>query len=166
MNNPAPATSPILGITWPTEGLTRVPNRLYSDADPTRRSRQTSPRPHLEFRRPGGRNSRSWRLQNSFVGDTPVIAVRDRDGGVNVLENRCAHRGALVCLKEHGNARSLACVYHAWNYSLKGDLIGVAFERGVKGEGGMPKDFDKSKHGPAQAAGRDLERPDVRHLQP
>ena len=148
MNNPAPATSPILGITWPTEGLTRVPNRLYSDADTCAQEQANIFQgPTWNFVGLEAEIPDPGDFKTSFIGDTPVIAVRDRDGSVNVLENRCAHRGALVCLKEHGNARSLACVYHAWNYSLKGDLIGVAFERGVKGEGGMPKDFDKSKHG-------------------
>src|SRR5690606_40228831 len=44
------------------------------------------------------------------------------------------------------NKKSLTCVYHAWNYKLDGTLRGVAFQKGVKGKGGMPEDFSTSKH--------------------
>ena len=37
-------------------------------------------------------------------------------------------------------------MYHAWSYSLKGELKSVAFQRGLKRQGGMPKEFDKSQH--------------------
>ncbi len=77
----------------------------------------------------------------------PVIVVRGPDGAVRVLENRCAHRGAQVCLKRFGNAKRLTCVYHAWSYDLDGKLVGVAFRNGVKGEGGMPTSFDAEQHG-------------------
>jgi salicylate 5-hydroxylase large subunit len=43
------------------------------------------------------------------------------------------------------------CPYHQWNYSLKGDLQGVPFRRGVKQDGkvngGMPKEFKLEEHG-------------------
>ena len=35
------------------------------------------------------------------------------------------------------------CVYHAWSYDLAGNLRGIAFEKGINGRGGMPKDFCK-----------------------
>src|SRR3546814_14633570 len=63
------------------------------------------------------------------------------------MENRCAHRGALVCEQRYGNASSLQCVYHQWDYNLKGELNGVPFLRGVRGKGGMCKPFVKSRHG-------------------
>lgn len=81
------------------------------------------------------------------VGDTPVIVTRDTDGSVNVVQNRCAHRGALICRALRGNAKHLECVYHQWAYNLKGDLIGVPFRRGVQGNGGMPEDFVLGEHG-------------------
>jgi phenylpropionate dioxygenase-like ring-hydroxylating dioxygenase large terminal subunit len=37
-------------------------------------------------------------------------------------------------------------VYHGWSYDLAGNLTGVAFERGVKRQGGMPEDFKRSEH--------------------
>jgi anthranilate 1,2-dioxygenase large subunit len=148
MNDVSPATALPANLIWPAEGLTRVPNQVYSDpAVYAAEQARIFQGPTWQFVGLEAEIPNAGDFKTDFIGDTPVIVVRDRDGGVNVLENRCAHRGALVCLKEHGNARSLNCVYHSWNYSLKGDLIGVAFERGVKGKGGMPEGFDKSRHG-------------------
>ena len=62
------------------------------------------------------------------------------------MVNRCAHKGALVCLQERGNAKSLTCVYHSWSYDLAGRLQSVAFRHGVRGKGGMPEDFDTAQH--------------------
>jgi hypothetical protein len=38
------------------------------------------------------------------------------------------------------------CVYDAWSDDLKGNLTGVAFKNGVKGEGGMPTSFCMADH--------------------
>ena len=85
--------------------------------------------------------------KSTFVGDTPVIVTRDNEGNINVLQNRCAHRGALVCRERRGNARRLECVYHQWNYDLRGRLRGVPFRAGINGNGGMPADFNLDAHG-------------------
>lgn len=82
------------------------------------------------------------------VGDQPVLVTRGSDGEIYAFENRCAHRGALLALVDRGNVREFTCVYHAWTHSLEGDLIGVAFEAGINGVGGMPDSFCKSAHGP------------------
>ncbi len=39
-------------------------------------------------------------FRTTWVGDTPVLVSRDRDGTVHAMVNRCAHRGAAVC--RHG----------------------------------------------------------------
>lgn len=85
--------------------------------------------------------------KSTFIGLSPVILTRAEDRSLHVLENRCAHRGAIVCDRKFGNAPTLKCVYHQWDYSLKGDLNGVPFLRGVKGRGGMCAGFDKAKSG-------------------
>src|SRR5690606_26021399 len=86
--------------------------------------------------------------RTTFAGETPVVVVRDSDNEIYACENRCAHRGALIVLEKSGKAKNFQCVYHAWGYNRRGDLTGVAFERGVKGLGGMPKTFSKDQHGP------------------
>ena len=81
------------------------------------------------------------------VGDVPVVVTRDRDGRVHALVNRCAHRGVQFCTAAAGNTRTFTCPYHQWNYDLSGRLLGVPFRKGVKGQGGMPADFETSDHG-------------------
>jgi len=133
---------------WPDSGLTRVPYALYGDAGIYARERERvfmGPvwnylALECEIPNPGD-------FKTTFVGDVPVIVVRDADGNINAFENRCAHRGALVCLERFGNAKALTCVYHAWSYDLKGRLRGVAFQNGVKGAGGMPPEFKRDEHG-------------------
>jgi len=89
-------------------------------------------------------------FRRSAIGERSVIMVRDSDGSINVVENVCAHRGLRFCRERSGNQKDFLCPYHQWNYSLKGDLQGVPFRRGVKEDGkvngGMPTDFKPSDH--------------------
>lgn len=133
---------------WPEEGFTRIPYWVYTDPDVYRREQElffhgaTWNYVALDCEVPNpGDFKRSW------IGNTQVIVVRDKDGSINVVENRCAHKGALVCWKNKGNATDFTCPYHQWNYDLKGNLQGVPLKRGALGKGGMPKDFDNSKWG-------------------
>ena len=61
------------------------------------------------------------------LGLQPVIIVRDKEGVIRVLLNRCMHRGNLVCQSERGNTQELRCIYHGWTYSPKGDLLGAPY---------------------------------------
>ena len=71
------------------------------------------------------------------VGDEEIIVTRDEAGAINAFYNVCRHRGSRICLEEQGNALRLTCPYHAWTYSLSGDL--VAARR-------MPEGFDKADY--------------------
>jgi len=136
-------------IHWAGPGLTRIPFAVYSDAQLAADEQARIFRGEvwnylcLEAELP---ESGSYRT--TFAGETPVVVVRDDDGEIYAFENRCAHRGALIALEKSGRAENFQCVYHAWSYSRQGDLTGVAFEKGVKGQGGMPPDFCKEDHGP------------------
>jgi phenylpropionate dioxygenase-like ring-hydroxylating dioxygenase large terminal subunit len=68
--------------------------------------------------------------KTTYVGLVPVILARDEDGGLNVMVNRCAHRGTTVCQREKGNANYFKCEYHGWVYSNRGDLTGISLRRG------------------------------------
>ena len=56
------------------------------------------------------------------IGRQPVIVVRERKGGINVLLNRCRHRGATVCEGNAGKTKAFTCPYHGWGYGLDGSL--------------------------------------------
>ena len=64
------------------------------------------------------------------LGEEEVILARTETGGLSLLHNRCAHRGARVVNDRCGNARQLRCPYHAWTYRLDGSLIGVPLPDG------------------------------------
>jgi anthranilate 1,2-dioxygenase large subunit len=88
-------------------------------------------------------------VRTAKAGDTPVVVSRDYDGEIYAFENRCAHRGALICLDTHGKGKKdFSCVYHAWTYDTRGNLTGVAFKDGVNGKGGMPDSFRMEDHNP------------------
>jgi salicylate 5-hydroxylase large subunit len=128
--------------------ITAIPYSLYSDPAIYEREQERIFRGHawnyvgLEAEIPEtGDFKRSW------IGDRPIIVVRGKNGEVHVVENLCAHRGAMFCYQEYGNAKTFQCPYHQWSYDLSGKLIGVPFRQGIRGQGGLPPDFDMSEHG-------------------
>ena len=133
---------------WPEEGLSRIPYWVYTDPDIYRAEQQrifcgpswAYVALEAEIPAPGD-------FVRSFVGEKPVVVVRDETGGVNVLLNRCAHRGVEFCQTAFGNAKEFMCPYHQWTYDLRGTLHAVPFRRGVRRQGGMPADFRLAEHG-------------------
>jgi phenylpropionate dioxygenase-like ring-hydroxylating dioxygenase large terminal subunit len=129
--------------------VTRVPYWVYQDEEVYRREQERVFRGatwnflglEAELPEPGD-------FKTTFVGEMPVVVTRDAGGSLRCFENRCAHRGSLLCLKDCGNAREFACVYHNWTYDLEGNLTGVAFRRGIQGRGGMPADARPESQAP------------------
>jgi phenylpropionate dioxygenase-like ring-hydroxylating dioxygenase large terminal subunit len=60
----------------------------------------------------------------TYVG-VPVIVVRGEDGKIRAFVNSCRHRGAELAHDAAGECKFLKCPYHAWAYSLTGELIGT-----------------------------------------
>jgi phenylpropionate dioxygenase-like ring-hydroxylating dioxygenase large terminal subunit len=136
---------------WPAEGLTRVPYWVYQDEDVYRREQERIFRGAtwnfvgLEAELPNAGD-----YKTSFIGEMPVVVVRDQERELRVFENRCAHRGALLCIEPRGNAQRFTCVYHNWSYDLAGNLTSVAFRRGILGKGGMAPEADPASGAPRQ----------------
>lgn len=61
------------------------------------------------------------------VEDESIILTRNKTGEVSALFNVCSHRGTQLCTEPTGNfkAKSIQCPYHAWTYTLDGNLIGA-----------------------------------------
>ena len=144
----AMATSIKETTTWPNDGVSRVPYQIYTDPEIYAAEQEKIFRGPIwsfvgierEIPEPGD-------YQTTYIGDTPVIVLRDLEGEVQVIVNRCAHRGNLVCIAKEGKATELTCVYHNWRYDLQGNLKSVAFGKGIGKKGGMPDDFDTAEHG-------------------
>jgi len=133
---------------WPDAGVSRIPYWVYTDPDVYRLEQErifqgpswSYVALACEIPNPGD-------FVRTSVGETPVVVVRDRGGEVRCLVNRCAHRGAMFCREPYGNTPKFQCPYHQWTYTLEGQLIGVPFEKGRDGQGGMPADFDVACNG-------------------
>ena len=66
---------------------------------------------------------------STYMGEDPVVAVRQKDGGVKVFLNQCRHRGMKICRTDGGNAKSFTCTYHGWAYDIGGNLVQVPVEQ-------------------------------------
>ncbi len=65
------------------------------------------------------------------LGRQPVIMVRDTDGAIRVLYNRCPHRGSMMCNELMGNAgQTFTCSYHAWQFNLDGSVYAIPAKQG------------------------------------
>jgi phenylpropionate dioxygenase-like ring-hydroxylating dioxygenase large terminal subunit len=66
----------------------------------------------------------------------PLVMVRQADGELRVLYNRCAHKGTQLVSDERGNlGKFFRCPYHAWTYRLDGSPLAVPVKQGYVGTG-------------------------------
>jgi nitrite reductase/ring-hydroxylating ferredoxin subunit len=63
----------------------------------------------------------------TYMGEDPVLLVRDTAGQVRAFLNVCRHRGNRLCRADAGNAASFTCAYHGWTYRNDGRLTGVPY---------------------------------------
>ncbi len=135
-------------LAWPAADFSRVPYKVFTDsaiyeAEQARVFRGPTWNYlalEAEIPKPGD-------YKTTFLGDTPVVVNRARDGSVRAFVNRCVHRGTTLVRHLTGNTDTHTCIYHHWCYDLEGNLIGIPFQRGMDGKGGMPKEFRKQDHG-------------------
>ena len=95
---------------WPEGGIMRIPFWVYTNPEIYRLEQErvfggkSCNYVALEAEIPGPGD-----FKRSFVGEKPVVVIRDTEGGVNVVVNRCAHRGVQFCKAQRGNAKEFMC---------------------------------------------------------
>ena len=111
-----------------------------------------------------GRVERLPRTGSYFTKELPsagpgmsVIIVKTKDGSIKAYHNVCRHRGNKLVWNDFpheetsGTCRQFTCKYHAWRYSLDGDLTFIQQEDEFF-------DVDKSQYGlvagPLRGVGR------------
>jgi len=100
-----------------------------------------------------GRVERLSRTGSYFTKELPsagpgmsVIVVKTKDGSIKAFHNMCRHRGNKLVWNDYpheetsGTCRQFTCKYHAWRYSIDGELTFVQQE-------GEFFDLDKSQFG-------------------
>ena len=63
------------------------------------------------------------------IGDESVVLTRNLSGELRAFYNTCRHRGSVLCTEEKGRfkGKSIVCPYHAWSYSLDGELVNTPY---------------------------------------
>jgi 3-phenylpropionate/trans-cinnamate dioxygenase subunit alpha len=64
----------------------------------------------------------------TYMGEDPVLVVRQRDGSIEAFLNQCRHRGMRICRADAGNAKAFTCTYHGWVYDVSGKLTNIPHE--------------------------------------
>src|SRR5437899_6633272 len=64
---------------------------------------------------------------STYMGEDPVLVVRDTEGQLHAFLNVCRHRGNRLCRADSGTAGTFTCSYHGWTYHNDGRLVGVPF---------------------------------------
>jgi benzoate/toluate 1,2-dioxygenase alpha subunit len=65
----------------------------------------------------------------TWIGRQPVVITRDKTGEMHAVINACAHKGAMLCRRKHGNKGSFTCPFHGWTFANTGKLLKVKDEK-------------------------------------
>ena len=77
-------------------------------------------------------------FRTSSIGNENVIICRAPDRKINALLNVCPHRGMLIERRPQGsflegqasgNPKRITCMFHAWQFDMRGNCVYVAREK-------------------------------------
>lgn len=78
----------------------------------------------------------------SYLGNQPILVMRDRAGQLGAFLNVCRHKGALLSRLESGNKRYHTCAYHGWSYDSAGKIVDIK----DNATGGYTEAFRRDQH--------------------
>ena len=67
-------------------------------------------------------------LRLKLLGED-LVAFRDSDGNVGIMEEFCPHRGASLALARNEDS-GLTCIYHGWKFDAHGNCVDMPSEPG------------------------------------
>ena len=77
-------------------------------------------------------------FRTASIGSENIIICRAPDGKINALLNVCPHRGMLIERRPQGsflegqasgNPKRITCMFHAWQFDMRGNCVYVAREK-------------------------------------
>jgi NADPH-dependent 2,4-dienoyl-CoA reductase/sulfur reductase-like enzyme/nitrite reductase/ring-hydroxylating ferredoxin subunit len=77
-------------------------------------------------------------FRTSSIANENIIICRAPDGKINALLNVCPHRGMLIERRPQGsfmegqasgNPKRITCMFHAWQFDMRGNCVYVAREK-------------------------------------
>src|SRR5438445_13144590 len=84
----------VTAAIWPARDYSRVPYRLYHDAElHAREQERIFCGPAWNFLGLEAEILKPGDFRATYVGETPIIVNRDETGAVKAFVNRCAHAG-------------------------------------------------------------------------
>ena len=135
-------------IRWPEEGVRRIPYAVYSSQEVFEAEQKAIFRgPIWHFLGLEAQIPEPGCYVLAQMGEAPVILLRRKDGSVGALVNRCSHKGTPLVFLPAGKIDRFMCIYHNWCFDFEGNMTSAAFERGVRGKGGMASTFKKEDNG-------------------
>src|SRR5260370_30071134 len=92
------------GVSWPSNGLTEIPFRLYTDPDQYRLEQERIFKsPTWNFLCLTSEIPNAGDYIATTIGETALIVTRDPQGEINPFVNTCAHPGTFFCLERRAN---------------------------------------------------------------
>jgi len=71
---------------------------------------------------------------STYMGEDPVLVVRQKDNSIVAFMNQCRHRGMRLCRSDSGNSGAFMCSYHGWAYDIAGNLLNIPYEERAYGK--------------------------------
>lgn len=106
-----PSTTPRLGM----------PGRYYTDPDIYQRELKSVWRSTWQWVGRAEDLANPGDYLTAVLGEEPILVVRTTDG-LKAMHNVCPHRGARLLSEAKGSCKFLQCPYHAWTFTLEGQL--------------------------------------------
>ncbi|MEM7280773.1 MAG: aromatic ring-hydroxylating dioxygenase subunit alpha [Pseudomonadota bacterium] len=66
-------------------------------------------------------------------GLNSIIVMADKQNQPRAFHNVCRHRGTRLFKQQRGSCKGIKCPYHAWTYSIDGDLMSAPTMEQTKG---------------------------------